>query len=170
MVKRLPSCAQPSPFFLPGLREEILFLIVICPIYFSFHGKVGSGFCPILSQRERRDGARWAPPNGGGHPRAMLAPDASVGKAEKNSDLAVCGKISTSITMVSEGYFADSLFFDFSRSLLDICDSMTSDSFIFLDGSTSGGVIRQFSYFTLNILCQIFEVFYNNSTIYRHCF
>jgi len=35
-----------------------------------------------LSQRERRDGARWAPPNGGGHPRAMLAPDASVGKAE----------------------------------------------------------------------------------------
>ena len=44
---------------------------------------MGSGFCPILSQRERRDGARWAPPFGGGHPRAMLAPDASVGKAEK---------------------------------------------------------------------------------------
>ena len=44
---------------------------------------VGSGFCPILFQRERRDGARWAPPNGGGHPRSMLAPDASVGKAEK---------------------------------------------------------------------------------------
>ena len=44
---------------------------------------VGSGFGPILSQRERRDGARWAPPFGGGHPRAMLAPDASVGKAEK---------------------------------------------------------------------------------------
>ena len=91
-------------------------------------------------------------------------------ESRKNSDLDVCGKISTSITMVSEGYFADSLFFNFSRSLLDICDSMTSDSFIFLDGSTSGGVIRQFSYFTLNILCQIFEVFYNNSTIYRHCF
>ena len=43
---------------------------------------VGSGFCPILSQRERRDGARRAPPFGGGRPRAMLAPDASVGKAE----------------------------------------------------------------------------------------
>ena len=43
---------------------------------------VGSGFCPILSGRERRDGARWAPPNGGGRPRAMLAPDASVGKTE----------------------------------------------------------------------------------------
>ena len=94
MVRRLPSYVQPSPFFLPGLREEILFLIAICPIYFSFHGKVGSGVCPILSRRERRDGARWAPPNGGGHPRAMLAPDASVGKAEKNSDFAVCGKIS----------------------------------------------------------------------------
>ena len=46
---------------------------------------VGSGFCPILSQRERRDGARWAPPFGGGRPRAMLAPDASVGKAEKSN-------------------------------------------------------------------------------------
>ena len=43
---------------------------------------VGSGFCPILSQRERRGGARWAPPFGGGLPRAMLAPDTSVGKAE----------------------------------------------------------------------------------------
>ena len=44
---------------------------------------VGSGFCPILSLRKRRDCARWALPNGGGRPRAMLAPDASVGKAEK---------------------------------------------------------------------------------------
>ena len=44
---------------------------------------VGSGFCPILSRRERRDGARWAPSNGGGRPRAMLAEDASVGKVEK---------------------------------------------------------------------------------------
>ena len=83
MVRRLLSCAQPSPFFLPGLREEISILIVIYPIYFSFHGKVGPGFCPILSQRERRDGARRAPPFGGGLPRAMLAPDASVGKTEK---------------------------------------------------------------------------------------
>ena len=48
---------------------------------------MGSGFCPILSQRERRDGARWAPPNGGGRPRAMLAPDASVGKYEKRNTL-----------------------------------------------------------------------------------
>ena len=46
---------------------------------------VGSGFCPILSQRERRDGTRRAPPFGGGRPRAMLAPDASVGKAEKDT-------------------------------------------------------------------------------------
>jgi len=44
---------------------------------------VGSGFCPILSRRERRDSARWAPPNGGGRPRAMLAPDTSVWKEEK---------------------------------------------------------------------------------------
>ena len=43
---------------------------------------VGSGFCPILSQRERRDGARRAPLFGGGRPRAMLAPDVSVGKTE----------------------------------------------------------------------------------------
>ena len=45
---------------------------------FVFLRIVGSGFCPILSQRERRDGARRAPPNSGGRPRAMLAPDASV--------------------------------------------------------------------------------------------
>ena len=44
---------------------------------------VGSGFCPILSQRERRDGARRAPPNSGGRPRAMLAPDESVWKQKK---------------------------------------------------------------------------------------
>ena len=44
--------------------------------------QVGSDFRPILSRRERRDGARRAPPFGGGRPRAMLAPDASVGKAE----------------------------------------------------------------------------------------
>ena len=128
MVKRLPSCAQPSPFFLPGLREEISILIVICPIYFSFHGKVGSGFCPILSQRERRDGARWAPPNGGGHPRAMLAPDASVGKAEKNSDLAVCGKISETPTLVLKRYIADSLLFDSCITVFELCDSVTGDS------------------------------------------
>ena len=127
MVRRLPSCAQPSPFFLPGLREEILFLIVICPIYFSFHGKVGSGFCPILSQRERRDGARWAPPNGGGHPRAMLAPDASVGKAEKNSDFAVCGKISINLTWILKCYFADSLLFDSCITVFELCDSVTGD-------------------------------------------
>ena len=121
MVRRRPSCAQPSPFFLPGLREEILFLIVICPIYFSFHGKVGSGFCPILSQRERRDGARWAPPNGGGHPRAMLAPDASVGKAKKNSDIAVCGKISITPTLTLKHYFADSLFFGSCITVFEPC-------------------------------------------------
>ena len=46
---------------------------------------VGSGICPILSQRERRDGARRAPPFGGGRPRAMLAPDASVGKVGKDT-------------------------------------------------------------------------------------
>ena len=43
----------------------------------------GSGFCPILSQRERRDGARRAPPNSGRRPRAMFALDASVGKVKK---------------------------------------------------------------------------------------
>ena len=83
MEQRLLSFVQPQQFFLPGLREEISILTVIYPMKFSFQRKVGSGFCPILSQRERRDGARWVPPNGGGHPRAMLAPDASVGKAEK---------------------------------------------------------------------------------------
>ena len=38
-----------------------------------------------MSQRERRDGARRAPPFGGGHPRAMLAPDASVGKGRNST-------------------------------------------------------------------------------------
>ena len=37
------------------------------------------------NQRERRDGARRAPPFGGGRPRAMLAPDASVGKVGKDT-------------------------------------------------------------------------------------
>ena len=48
---------------------------------------VGSGFCPILSQRERRDGARRAPPLGGGRPRAMLALPwtPGVGKTEKSN-------------------------------------------------------------------------------------
>ena len=36
-----------------------------------------------MSQRERRDGARRAPPFGAGLPRAMLAPDESVGKTGK---------------------------------------------------------------------------------------
>ncbi|MBQ7010336.1 MAG: hypothetical protein IJN63_01395, partial [Clostridia bacterium] len=44
---------------------------------------VGSGFCPTLSQRERRACARWVPPNGGGRPRAMLALDASINKGKK---------------------------------------------------------------------------------------
>lgn len=127
MVKRLPSCAQPSPFFLPGLREEISILIVICPIYFSFQRKVGSGFRPILSQRERRDSARRAPPFGGGRPRAMLAPDASVGKAEKNSDFAVCGKISIHLTWVLKCYFADSLFFDSCITVFELCDGVTAN-------------------------------------------
>jgi len=51
---------------------------------------VGSGFCPILSQRERRDGARRAPPFGGGRPRAMLTPDAGGGKAKTYSSTAGC--------------------------------------------------------------------------------
>ena len=83
MEQRLLSFVQPWQLFLPGLREEISILTVIYPMKFSFQRKVGSGFCPILSQRERRDGARRAPPFGGGRPRAMLAPDASVGKTEK---------------------------------------------------------------------------------------
>ena len=65
-----------------------------------------------MSRRERRDGARWAPLFGGGRPRAMLAPDASVGKTEKNSDIAVSGKISMTLMLVSKRYFADSLLFD----------------------------------------------------------
>ena len=40
MVRRLPSCAQPSPFFLPRLREEISILIVIVPIKISFLGVI----------------------------------------------------------------------------------------------------------------------------------
>ena len=95
---------------------------------FSFQRKVGSGFCPIMSQRERRDGARWAPPNGGGHPRAMLAPDASVGKAEKNSDIAVCGKITVAAKVVSKRYFADSLLFDSYITVFEPYDSVTGDS------------------------------------------
>ena len=55
---------------------------------------MGSGFCPILSRRERRDGARRAPPFGGGLPRAMLAPDASVGKTEKIVTLPYAAKYS----------------------------------------------------------------------------
>ena len=55
------------------------------PLYVISLRIVGSGFCPILSQRERRDGARRVPPLGGGRPRAMLAPDANVG-------ISTCGR------------------------------------------------------------------------------
>ena len=78
--------------------------------------RASARFCPSVSAGTVRGGAA----NGGGHPRAMLAPDASVGKAEKNSDLAVCGKISVALTLVLKRYFADSVFFgscitDFGR-------------------------------------------------------
>ena len=89
---------------------------------------MGSGFCPILSQRERRDGARRAPPIGGGRPRAMLAPDASVGKAEKNSDIAVYGNISVNLKQGFERYFVDSLLFDSCITVFELCDSVTGDS------------------------------------------
>ena len=71
-VKTIPQSPSVTAPFTQGSR--------ICAVLLH---RAGSGFCPILSQRERRDGARWAPPFGGGRPRAMLALDASVGKAEK---------------------------------------------------------------------------------------
>ena len=128
MVRRLPSCAQPSPFFLPGLREEILFLIAICPIYFSFHGKVGSGFCPILPQRERRDGARRAPPIWRWTSTRYACPRRKRRESRKNSDIAVCGKISTYLLLGIKRYFADSLLFDSCFTVFEPCDSVTADS------------------------------------------
>ena len=59
----------------------------------------------------------------------MLAPDASVGKTEKNSDIAVCGKISVVLISVLKRYFADSLLFDSCITVFEPCDSMTGDSF-----------------------------------------
>ena len=60
-------------------------MVSVCnlPDIFLLSMKSGFGLLPILSQRERRDGARRAPPFGGGRPRAMLAPDANVGNTEK---------------------------------------------------------------------------------------
>ena len=57
----------------------------------------------------------------------MLAPDASVGKTEKNSGFAVCGKISVTPTSVLKCYFADSLFFDSCITVFELCDSVTGD-------------------------------------------
>ena len=58
----------------------------------------------------------------------MLAPDASVGKTEKNSDIAVCVKISMTLTLVLKRYFADSLLFDSCITDFEPCDSVTGDS------------------------------------------
>ena len=58
----------------------------------------------------------------------MLAPDASVGKAEKNSDIAVCGKISITPTLTLKHYFADSLLFDSCITVFEPCDNVTGDS------------------------------------------
>ena len=58
----------------------------------------------------------------------MLAPDASVGKTEKNSDIAVYGKISVAIISVSKRYFADSLLFDSCITVFEPCDCVTGDS------------------------------------------
>ena len=68
--------------FLSSFKTDIIYL---CSFLFAKKRQVGSGFCPNMSRRERRDGARWAPPFGGGHPRAMLAPDASVGEYGKRN-------------------------------------------------------------------------------------
>ena len=57
----------------------------------------------------------------------MLAPDASVGKAEKNSDIAVCGKISINLTWILKCYFADSLLFDSCITVFELCDGVTGD-------------------------------------------
>ena len=59
----------------------------------------------------------------------MLAPDASVGKTEKNSDLAVCGKISVAPTLVLKRYFADSVFFGSCITVFEPCDGVTGDSY-----------------------------------------
>ena len=59
----------------------------------------------------------------------MLAPDASVGKAEKNSDIAVCGKISINLTWVLKCYFADSLLFDSCITVFELCDGVTGDNY-----------------------------------------
>lgn len=66
-------------FFFWGTR---MVMVSVCFFQWNIlHGcKVGSGFRPVLSRCERRASARWAPPLGGGWPRAMLAPDASAGK------------------------------------------------------------------------------------------
>ena len=67
---------------------------------------VGSGFCPILSRREHKDGARRAPPFGGGRPRAMLAPDASVGKVEKQLYQGVLDMLNNELIIVFCQIFA----------------------------------------------------------------
>ena len=67
----------------------------------------------------------------------MLAPDASVGKTEKNSDIAVCGKISLAPTPVLKRYFADSLLFDSCITVFELCDSVTGDSFIFISSHSA---------------------------------
>ena len=47
----------------------------------------------------------------------------------KNSDIAVCGKISALAMTVSEGYFADSLLFDSCITDFELCDSVTGDNY-----------------------------------------
>ena len=59
---------------------------------------------------------------------ALCLPQTERREIRKNSDIAVCGKISVAPISVSKRYFADSLLFDSCITVFEPCDYVTGDS------------------------------------------
>ena len=58
---------------------------------------------------------------------ALCLPQTQASGKQKNSDIAVCGKISVALISVSKRYFADRLFFDSCITVFEPRDGVTGD-------------------------------------------
>ena len=60
---------------------------------------------------------------------ALCLPQTRASGKQKNSDIAVCGKISMTPTLDLKHYFAGSLLFDSCITVFEPCDSVTGDNY-----------------------------------------
>ena len=85
--------------------------------------RASARFCPSVSAGTVRCGRRHLAVD----IHALCLPQTQASGKLKNSDLAVCGKISIHITWVLKCYFADGLFFDSCITVFEPCDSVTAN-------------------------------------------